>query len=282
MRNLLKVDLKRVFKDKLFTVVCIIAAIFALMMPLIYVAIFSLFGGDFNETNELMGVFGMSITGKSMFFSSFSISNNLGIVVPVLLAIILCKDFSQGTVRNKIIGGKSRTSVFMSMYSVCFFTLFGVVLLHALLTLLISLIFFPYQLTDFSASDMGYFFTSLLFEALLYVFIASLVSYLCVAMKNTGLAVVSYIAIIMIMSFVTPILQFSIIFLSASSSKETEIAIEIIEFIQKINIFNFTSVIGTGAKYSTEEILCCILSPLFGSVALASLGIIKFNRKDLK
>lgn len=281
MLKLLKVDFKRVLKDKLFLVMCILAVVFAAVTPLLYVAIFGTLGVETGEMSEMLDALGMSINAKSMFFQSFSLGNNLGLILPVLLAIILCKDYSHGTVRNKIISGNSRTSIFMSMYSICFCVLFGVITLHALLTLLISLIFFPYQSTDFVASDIGYFFLSLLFEALLFLFVAALVSFLCACTKNMGLAIVGYVAIVMIMSVVTSILQFGAIMLPVADG-ESSFALKAVEFLQDINVFNFAAVIGVGTKYSVREILCCVLSPVISTAALIFLGIFKFKSKDIK
>ena len=281
MLRLLKVDFKRVLKDKLFLVMCILAVVFAAVTPLLYVAIFGTLGVETGEMGEMLDALGMSINAKSMFFQSFSLGNNLGLILPVLLAIILCKDYSHGTVRNKIISGNSRTSIFLSMYSTCFTVLFGVITLHALLTLLISLIFFPYQSTAFVASDIGYFFLSLLFEALLFLFVAALVSFLCACTKNMGLAIVGYVAIVMIMSVVTSILQFGAIMLPVADG-ESSFALNAVEFLQDINVFNFAAVIGVGTKYSVREILCCVLSPVISTIGLTAFGIFKFKSKDIK
>ena len=281
MLKLLKVDIKRVLKDKLFFVMCILAVVFAVITPLLYVAIFASIGLDGGEMSETLDALGMTIDAKTLFFQSFSIGNNLGLIAPVLLAIILCKDFSHGTVRNKIISGSSRTSIFMSMYSVCFLALFTVMTLHALLTLLISLVFFPYQATELVASDIGYFFLSLLFEALLYLFVAALVSVLCACTKNTGVAIVGYVAIVMIMSVLVSILQIGALMIPTIDGEDS-LVLKTVEFLQNINVFNYASVIGIGAKYSLREILCCILSPSILAGGLTALGIFSFKKKDIK
>ena len=110
MTGLLKSDFRRILKDKLLIVVGILAVVFAITLPLLYAVIFST--ADVLATEMLGNMF----TAKTLFFSSFSMGNNLGLVVPVLLAIILCKDFSFGTVRNKIIAGKSRKAIYMSLF----------------------------------------------------------------------------------------------------------------------------------------------------------------------
>ena len=52
MFNLLKMDLKRLFKDKLFLVLCILAGVFALITPLLYKGLFALMEGE-----DLLGMF---------------------------------------------------------------------------------------------------------------------------------------------------------------------------------------------------------------------------------
>lgn len=279
MLDLLKVDFKRVLKDKLFLVVCIISAVFALTTPLLYLLIFSGMGiEDFAE----LEILGLSITGKAQFFDFFSLGNNLGLIAPVLLSIAICKDFSHGTVRNKLIYGKTRTSVFLSMFTVTFCVMFGIMLLGAILTLLVSLIFFPYQSTEFVASDIGYFLLSLLFEAILYLFVAALTSFLCAGMKNVGLVIVGYIAIAMGMSVITSILQVGELMMTTGVFDTPEAVTKIVEFLQDINVFNFASVIGKSTKYSARDVLCCILSPLVGAVGFTVWGIFTFKKRDLK
>ena len=66
MRELLKTDLKRILKDKLFLVACILGVIFAVSSPLLSEALIV----GLNIEEELGASFA---SAKSMFFSSFSI-----------------------------------------------------------------------------------------------------------------------------------------------------------------------------------------------------------------
>ena len=87
MRGLLKSDFKRVLKDKLLIVMGILAVAFAIITPLLYALIIS--GIGYSDNDMAMGALSVSFTAKSQFFSSFSLGNNLGLIVPVLLAIVL-------------------------------------------------------------------------------------------------------------------------------------------------------------------------------------------------
>ena len=125
MFNLLKTDFKRILCDKLFLVLCIIGGAFAVFTPLLYKVLFSLI-----EAEEFLN---MTVNAKSLFFTAFSPSDNFGLILPILLAIILCKDFSHGTVRNKLICGYSRKKVFLSMYIACATTICVLILCYALI-----------------------------------------------------------------------------------------------------------------------------------------------------
>ena len=286
MKRLLYCDFKRVLKDKLFLVLCIVGAVFALTTPLMYAAIFkgmgldAMMGVEEGSTADLYAMLGIAIDAKTMFFSSFSLGNNFGLVAPVLLSIVLCKDFSYGTIRNKIISGNSRITVFLSMFIVCFCVLFGVMFCGALISMLVGLCFFPFSVSGFSGEILGYFFASLGLEAVLFLFLASLVTFLCTRAKNAGVAVVLYAAIVMVMTLVGSILTMGELVLTLDPAKEG--LLKLVEFIEKINVFGYSTVIGVGESYDLETALFCAVTPFVGAAGLAALGAFAFKRKDIK
>ena len=268
MRNLLKSDLKRIFKDKLFIIVCIIGVVFAIASPLLYKTLFA----SLNLEEEL----NMIVNAKSLFFTAFLPGDNFGLILPIFIAIILCKDFTYGTVRNKIICGKSRKEVFLSSFLACAIVLSVVMVAHAVLTLLISLCFFPYQETAFQFSDFLYLLESFLLEILVYCFIAALVSFLSVFMKKTGATIVALIALNFILSLVGGILQISLEFISPANE-----SYQLIHFLTKINLFS-GSILGKGVSYSFADLLYVILPALGGCAVFIGLGMLVFHKKDLK
>ena len=275
MRGLLKADFKRVFKDKLLLIMGILAVVFALITPLLYALLLS------GESGEAMGILTGGYTqAKSQFFGSFAIGNNLGLIAPVLLAIALCKDFSYGTVRNKVISGKSRTQIFMSLFITCSVVFVGVMLLHGFVTLGVSLIFFDYQATAFTISDFWYFLESLALDILTLLFVSAMLSWLCACMKNVGLVIVLYIAISFILTLAGSIISIVLLFMQTTGGKESTISV--LEFISKINVANAATYIGAGTEYTAKDLLYLILPSTVGVVGFLSLGLWKFNKKDLK
>ena len=274
MTELFRADLKRVLKDKLVLVMGILAVVFALITPLLYAAIFS---GDGLLSDPL---FSSLITAKAQFFQSFSMTNNLGLIAPVLLAIVLCKDFSFGTVRNKIISGKSRVAIYFSLFAVCALVLTCVMLLSAFVSLGVSLIFFDYQPQPFTATDFGYFMASLGFEVLVLLFMAALLSCLCICMKNVGGAIVLYVALTFLLMLVGSVIQVVVGFLQLTGTNEQ--LVEVLQVIDRLNVGRSVGYIGAGTSYDWKDVLYLILSPLVGILGFTGLGILRFRKKDLK
>jgi ABC-type transport system involved in multi-copper enzyme maturation permease subunit len=272
MRSLLQADFKRVFKDKLLLVLGILAVAFALMTPVLYAVLFSAMGVE--QEPMLAGL----ISAKAQFFSSFSMGNNLGLIVPVLLGIVLCKDFSYGTVRNKIIAGKSRTAIFLSLFCTCAVVLCAVMLVHAFLTLGVSLLFFDYQPTAFTGEDLLYFLVSLGFELLVLLWMAALLSWLWASAKNAGIAIVLYIAVTFALVIVGSIIQMAYSFAAASQQELSDL----LYFLDRINVGTAVSYIGMGTEYALEDVLYLTIPALLGIFGFTGLGIATFRKKDLK
>ncbi len=273
MKNLLKADWKRVTKDKLLLVMGVLAVAFAVILPLLYVVLFSGRGVEDETLSSL-------VSGKGQFFGSFSLGNNLGLIAPVLLAIVLCKDFSFGTIRNKIIAGQSRSAIYMSLLVTCASVLILTMLLHAFVTLGVSLLFFDYQPTAFALADLWYFLISLGFELLVLFWVAALLAYLCANMKNVGLVVVLYIAITLSLVIVGGGVQVALAVMETVGGQERWM--NLLRFLDRINVGNAALYIGTGTAYTGKDVLYFTVSPLLGILGFTGLGLWSFRKKDLK
>ena len=270
MRNLYVTDLKRILKDKLFMVTCILAGVFAVINPLLNKVLFEALGlGEMRE-----GI--MNMSAKSMLFTALTPGDNLGLIMPILIAIIVCKDFSQGTVRNKIISGKARATIFLSHLLSAATVMCALMLLHALLTLGISLCFFPYQETAFTAADFGYLMASLAFAMLVYVAIAAIVTFIATLAKNMGICILLYLAVALGFSIVGAVFQVAGAFLDPASK-----GYGAVEFLNALNIYTST-LIGTGTTYTAKQVLYILMSPLAITALTTPLGIRLFAKKNLK
>lgn len=274
MLNLLKADLKRAWKDKLFLVLCILAGVFAVTTPLLYKGIFVLM--DMEELLEMGDLLGNQFTAKGMFFTSFSPSNNFGLILPILTAIILCKDFSHGTVRNKIICGKSRTKVYFSLFLACSILMIGFILVQAIVTLLVSLLMFDYQADPFTISDFGYLMASIAFEFVVYLFISALLTFFVVSMKNAGTAIVMYFVVNFVMLIVGSITQTALLLADTTAA-----SYKFLRFFNDANMFT-SLLIGGGATYQWKEVLTILLPNISLCGLFIFFGWTIFRKKDLK
>lgn len=276
MARLLRVDLKRILKDKLFLVVCIIGAVLAVTTPLLYKALVVFL--QIESEDLASSIFSI----QSVFYSSFSLTNNLGIIIPVFLLIIMAKDFSFGTIRNKIVSGNSRTNVFLSMFISCGIVLVCSMLAYALLTGLISLALFSDSIGTINKEAILYLVSSIVFEILIFIFIAALLSFINVFCKNVGLKIIVYVAITLLFTALYGILQVAISMMIFNGT-DNQLLIDALEVILKLNIFySNTGIIGMVEKYSTEDIICILSSTILGSGLFILLGIVCLNKKDIK
>ena len=276
MARLLYVDLKRILKDKLFLVACIIGFVFAITTPLLYKFIFGVL--DIDGT----GLLGAMFTPSSMFFQCFSLSNNFGIILAVFVLIILFKDFSFGTIRNKIISGRSRNKIYFSCLLSTFIVITGLLFIHAIITGLLSYALFYDLANEVNLEFIKYFALSILFELLVLVFAASLISFINMFAKNAGLAIVLFVAIILIGSAVASILSVGLQFYELTENVDQNI-LNLLRFLLNSNIFyTNASVIGITGSYQNYEIVYILLSTIIYSGLFIGLSLLTVNKKDIK
>ena len=133
------------------------------------------------------------------------------------------------------------------------------------------------------AADLGdllYFAISLLFEILTLLFLSALISWLCASMKNVGLVIVLYVAIAFVLVMIGSIVQVLLQVLTLTGGNET--LIDLLSFIDRINIGTAATYIGAGTEYSWKDALYLTLPSLCGTAAFLGLGFRKFARKDIK
>ena len=126
MKNLFVSYLYKLRHDLAFKITLIIGGGLALFLTLIFFAISFIRFDDslFNAVN-----------GQSLLISSLSPGNNFGLAVAVNLITFVVLEFSQGSIRNKIIAGHPKTNVYTSLI------INGLVFTFALMVVYASLCF---------------------------------------------------------------------------------------------------------------------------------------------
>lgn len=95
----------RISKDITFKITLIVGAGMAVFMTLLYLILQNAVGDGMKM-----------LSGQGMLITSFSPAQNFGIAIPINLISFIYLEFSQGSIRNKIIAGHSKTKIYASLF----------------------------------------------------------------------------------------------------------------------------------------------------------------------
>ena len=102
MGNLFKAFLFKLRHDLTFKITLIIAVAVAFFMTFLYVIL-----GNILEQKM--------VSGEMMLVSSLSPAQNFGLAIPINLVTFTVLEFTQGSIRNKIIAGHSKAKIYLSL-----------------------------------------------------------------------------------------------------------------------------------------------------------------------
>lgn len=106
MSRLLKAFFYKISKDITFKITLIIGGGIAILSALVFFLLDTLI--------DLEGI--KFFTGHGMLVTSFSPAQNYGIAIPINVVSFIVLEFTQGTIRNKIIAGHSKFKIYTSLY----------------------------------------------------------------------------------------------------------------------------------------------------------------------
>ena len=265
MSNLIKLDLLKIVKDKLFIIMCAICLGTALFTPIAYKVI------DLIVRNTDGSSLFIS-SARELAFSAFSPTGAPGLILIIFMPIILHKEYSSGVIRNKIIYGKSRESIYFSLFFSAFIIMFGVMVVVSLISFLFSLVFFNYVPNGVSVdigTDVASIFLSLLFEAFIYLFIVGLMMFFTIGVGSIPLSIVVPVVSSVLLSLLSTILAYA-----AEGTKAEEV-------VSYINIFRLAELIGIG-KYPMGLFIAMFITPMVYSAIFIPTGFVIFKNKSIK
>lgn len=112
MKNIFSAFFFKIRKDISFRVTLFIGLGFSIFIPLILFLV----DVGISSIGENDGIEHMLCTGQGMLVSSWSPTQNFGIALPINLITFTVLEFSNGTIRNKIISGYSKTKIYLGLY----------------------------------------------------------------------------------------------------------------------------------------------------------------------
>ena len=280
MGKLFRAFFFKLSKDLTFRITMIIGLALAVVLSLIFFG-FDVLASEGGTIEHNMA------TGQSMFFNSISPAQNFGIAIPINLITFTVLEFTQGTVRNKIITGNSKTKIYFALFfSGLVFTM-SLLIAYVGLCVALGSIFGGFDIngTIMGFSSLGgrinaeYFVRMLIVTLLVYLFITSFTIFFATLFRNIGPCIPVVIIVIMMSYFAGMI---------ASLMKEaegTEIFVTIMKYINPMYALNDASIIdsirGT-LTMADDTFLAAIINNSAYTIIFLLGGWLIFRKRDVK
>ena len=191
MKNLLKAFLYKISKDITLRITLIIGAGLAVFMTALFAFIqYGLLSfDDMEETGETIKF----ISGQGMFLTSISPAQNYGLAIPINLVSFICLEFSQGTIRNKIIAGHSKFKIYASLFISGLIFCFVLLGTYVLICTGLGAIFGGFNFDDVVFGLMGaakitpeYFIKMIIIAIVTYICIVSFTVFMATTLRSIG------------------------------------------------------------------------------------------------
>ncbi|MGN1295649.1 MAG: ABC transporter permease subunit [Bacilli bacterium] len=269
MKRLLKADFYRILKSKLTIAALIIIVAFVLINNFSYLFLKNMLESEFESDPSMSSLF----SARSFFVQSFSSTNNVGLLIPIFTSIIMCSDFSSGTLRNKIITGHKRSDILLSSFITGAVYNVVLILLYSLLNLLLGTLLFGYG-TDFNGEQFLLILKELWAGCLQYIYLSSLITLLAFAIKKVSLTI--------ILQFVVQLVFDG--FLLVASLLQT---FDIPKIFQKLNLIIPINPVNemissSGASLANTTLLVGTISTIIFIVINIIVGNVIFKESDIK
>lgn len=282
MLGLIKADLYRVLKDKLFIVLSILCVVIAIGYTLIYFAAIYLIATESGvDVRNYCGAYGLAL-------SMLGPGSGFGLPLGIFMIIILHKDISNGTIRNKIAMGKSRKQVYFANLIVSLICILGLVFVHLVVSFVFATIFFNPGITFDNALSL-FVRTILIFVG--WAALVCVVNFFTNAMKSVGPAIILYIVFTLGLTTVGSITSGVVMIFEGRN----EVIYNLLNFFTNFNfVYAIASVLpGSNGIFVvlgavmdsplTGEFYAAYLSSLvFFSGLAIGLGLLIFEKADLK
>lgn len=231
MSSLIKYDFLRVIKDKLFLATVIVCLSIAIVFPIFFFVIDCI-------TKAVDG-------GSSGFYISTPVNlvtyfSPAGFIILLFLSIIVHKDCGQGTIRNKLIIGKTRTNIFVSNSIVTITVFVGLYVATAMITAFISFMLFGvvHGYAWALETHAVYLILNFLIILLTWVCIATIINLFAFCLDKTAIGIVIVMTVGTGLGVILPVIIQAIIQNMSKSPEQLHNAYEVYYYFEGINYFH--------------------------------------------
>ena len=274
MKRLLKADLYRVMKSRLSLIALILAVAFPVLVVLLYAGM-----GVITGLDEGLEETGALFNANSIIGSVYSLSNNIGLVVPAFAGILVCTDYTNGTLRNKVIAGNRRTEIYFSHLLVSILFSVAIITLYAAITTGLALLFFPFRWDSSQnlAQEILYFVAE---GTMSFVFMAAFTTMLAMVTRSTAPTIIFTILFAIVLLSVSSVVMLT-------NYEKYKYAVYFIPTFGGnffgMNDFSLLALLGQNVYASKKLIFSeSMLSYAFFSAVHTVIGLLVFKKRDIR
>ncbi|MBO4411439.1 MAG: hypothetical protein IKY02_00180 [Lachnospiraceae bacterium] len=273
MKELIKADLFRVWKSKLTLVTLILVLAFPVLMTLMYLGINAMAALDSEP------LFGDLVSANMLMSGVYSLTNNIGLVLPAFAGIFVCMDISHGTLRNKVIVGKSRVSIYLSHLIVSIIFNVAAITIYAAVTSGLALLFFRYNSSQ-GADAVKQILYWTINGTVSFVFVATISTFFGLVVRSIAPTIIFTIVLTMGLSMITSVV-------SLMDYEEYQYLVYLIPTFTSssfsLNGMSLGSLFNPGFEAPIDIMFMeGLISYGFFGVLNTVLGILIFRKKDIK
>lgn len=263
MIKLMRSSLYKLFRDKTFHIILIIGVVVSVFMPLLYLII-----------DSQTGNIGSTCYGYNLIIQSASPVQNFGIAIPINLITFIIGEFNYGTIRNKIIAGNKKSSIYLSLFINGLIFSFILLFAYMLISSLLATAFGGFSSEPLNKEQINALLLFLINVVLVYVTLTALSVLTATTFRHIG-GSISGTVVLMTFSFVVSIIVFL-------SSENTPTGLLI------FNPLALSSFVSLGLMpleqiMKIENIMLYqVLSNLFYTSIFLLLGTYLFQKRDVK
>ena len=270
MGRLFRAFFFKIRKEPSFKITLIIGASVALVMSLLYLLV------DKTEGSHLL-------SGPNMLLNSTSPVSNFGIAIPINLVSFTCLEFTQGTIRNKIIAGNSKFKIYVSLFLTGLIYTFALLIVYVGVCTLLGVIFGGF---DFKQAVMvgiygaGYPNPTIIAQVLIvslciYVFLTSLAVFVGTTFRTVGPTISVVVVVILLAYFGSVIVM--------AAFRDNESVLTIFKVIDPMYaLIDILPDAGGNLCYESSTFILSIVSNLAYAAIFFVAGSLIFKHRDVK
>lgn len=274
MSNIIKASLFKLFKDKTFTITLIVGICLAIFINLLYFAIFKT-----ASNNGGTNIF----SGETALANSLTPTSNFGLTVPINLVIFTIGEFTYGTIRNKIIAGHKKSSIYLALVITGFVFTLILMTSYCLLSWAIGSILGGVHASGVIGENVLWI---ILFGFTAYIFIMAVSVFVATLTRSIGASLPIIIIFFVLLGLIPTFINIGNI-VKGNFEITDDLAARISMWIDPLFMVSMysdtvTSIMLSSNKTTGEMIAAGIVSPLLYASLFIGLGTYIFAKRDVK